>query len=92
MNGKEPRPIDAHDVRAFVARAKEAADEAERRATKAVGDGWILERVEFGDHAGAWLARARAALDELEACMRHTLEQDQAAQEAEAAALLGDDL
>lgn len=89
--GAQRRYVDAHDVRAYIARCKEAADEAELRALRAVSAGWILERREYLDHARAWLEKAHAALADLEASVAFTLDQDQAAQEAEAAALLGDE-
>lgn len=85
------RYIDKHDVRAFSARAREMIDAAEERAIKAAGPGWLVERKEHASHARAFAERSKAALDELLACLEHSLEADERAQEAETRALLGED-
>ena len=86
-----PRYIDKHDVRAFCARAREMIDAAEERAIKAAGPGWLIERKEHASHAAAFASRSKGALDDLLACLEHSLAADEEAQEAETRALLGDD-
>ncbi len=84
------RRIDHHDVRAFCARAAEAVESAREAAETAMAPGWIVERRERLERAAQRLARARRALDELEACLTFTLDEDEAAQKEEAEALLGE--
>ena len=85
------RYIDKHDVRAFCARAREMIDAAEERAVKAAGPGWLVERKEHAAHAAAFVERTERALRELLACLEHSLAADEAAQEAETRALLGEE-
>lgn len=86
----DTRRIDKHDVRAFCARAIEAIEDARDEAVSAMSGGWIVERRERAERAEARLRRAHEALEALRACMAHTLDEDEAAQQAEAEALLGD--
>ena len=85
------RYIDKHDVHAFCARAREMVDAVEERAAKAAGPGWLVERKEHASHAGAFVERTKDALDELMACLDHSIAADEKAQEAETRALLGED-
>ncbi len=84
------RRIDHHDVRAFCARAVEAVEAAREEAETSMAPGWIVERREHLERAAQRLTRARRALDELEACLTFTLNEDEAAQKEEAEALLGE--
>lgn len=85
------RYIDKHDVRAFCARTREVIDAIEERAVKATGPGWLLERKEHAGHARAFVQRAHDTLDELMECLAYSIAADEKVQEAETAALLGDE-
>jgi len=84
------RYVDRHDVHAFCERTRDAIELVEERAKVAATPGWVAERREYLDHARAQLRRAQRVLDELLECLEHTLAKDEAAQEEEARALLGD--